>query len=265
MKQDTAIYRQYFAAVEETLASGENVILSFGGSSMLPTLHPSDKLTFEPIASPPPRVGDVVLFRHAGMYKVHRIIAIHGGRYTLQGDNCYGTEHVVLDDIVARLVAVDTLGPVDSPEWAAVSSKALKRKKVKNFAIRWLGRKGRQQLRPVYLFALFFLMWAPINGIGAVMDNYIFGIRGDHLLHATIFIPCAFFFMDFSRHRWLVWLMAVALALLCESVQYVLPFRGFDVNDMIANALGVSLGWAAILFALRAIRRRRQCPARVKP
>lgn len=254
MKQDTAIYRQYFATVEETLASGENVVLSFGGSSMLPTLHPSDKLTFEPIASQRPRVGDVVLFRHAGMYKVHRIITIHGGRYTLQGDNCYGTEHVVLDDIVARLIAIDSIGSIDSPEWAAASRKALKRKRVKNFFVRWFGSEGRQKLRPWYLFALFFLMWAPLNGVGPALNNYVFGIRADHLLHATVFIPCALFFMDLSRYRWVVWLMVVALALLCESVQYLLPFRKFDVNDMVANVLGVSLGLIVILLIVKKLK-----------
>ncbi len=264
MKQDTELYRQYFVAAEETLAAGEKVVLSFGGSSMLPTLHPSDKLTFAPVSARQPQVGDIVLFRHAGMYKVHRVIDIHGGRFTMQGDNCYGVEHSVREDVLAVLVHVDRLGDVGSPQWEAVTRQALRRKRWKNFAIRWLGRKGRHQLRPVYLFALFFLMWAPLNGVGVVLDNYIFGLRADHLLHATVFIPLTFYFMDLSRHRWLVWLMGIALALLCESVQYVLPFRKFDVNDMAANVLGVSLGWAVILFALRAIRRRRQCPARVK-
>ena len=265
LKTNSDTYNQYFATVEETLAGGENVRLAFGGTSMHPTLGANDKLTFAPVDSRKLKVGEVVLFRHDGMYKVHRIIRIRGGRITLQGDNCYGVEHAVPEDIVAKLVSVDRIGSTDGPEWDALSRKSLKRKKVKNFFIRWFGSQGRHQLRPWYLFALFFLMWAPLNGVGPVLNNYIMGIRGDHLMHATVFIPCALFFIDLSRHRWLVWVMCIALALLCEGVQYLLPFRKFDVNDLVANTIGVTLGFVAILLALRAVHKRRQYPDLATP
>ena len=257
MKQGTPAYRQYFAAVEETLAAGNCVNLAFGGTSMLPTLKASDKLTFEPLGGRHPEVGDVVLFRHEGMYKVHRIKAVRGGRYTIQGDNCYGVEHATVDDIVARLVSVERLGPVDGPQWARVSRRALLRNRVKNFAIRWLSSYGRVKLRPWYFLMLGILMWAPLNGLGLAMDNYVFGIRMDHLLHASVFIPCSLFLLDTLRRTWLVWLLSIAVAILMESGQYFLPYRGFDVNDLVANVLGVTLGWVAILAAYR-LRDRRQ-------
>lgn len=261
MNVDNALF---FATVEENIAAGQQVKITLRGTSMLSTLHEGDTLTLAPLTRHP-QVGDVVLFRHYGKHLLHRIVKIHGGRITLQGDNCYSEEHAVPEDIVAILTHVDRLGSTDGPEWNAASRKALRRKRVKNFFVHWLGEKGRQQLRPWYLFALFFLMWAPLNGVGPVLNNYILGIRGDHLMHATVFLPCALFFIDLSRHRWLAWLMCIALAMLCESVQYVLPFRKFDVNDLVANIIGVTIGFIAVLVVLRATRKQHQYPDLATP
>lgn len=261
MNVDNALF---FATVEENIAAGQQVKITLRGTSMLTTLREGDTLTLAPLARRP-KVGDVVLFRYYGKHLLHRIVIIHGGRLTMQGDNCYTVEHAVREDIVAILTHVDRIGDTDGAEWAAASRKALRRKRLRNFFVRWLGEKGRQQLRPWYLFALFFLMWAPLNGVGPVLDNYILGIRGDHFMHATVFIPCALFFIDLSRHRWLVWLMCIALALLCEGVQYLLPFRKFDVNDLVANTIGVTLGFIVVLVVLRVVHRRHQYPDLATP
>ena len=109
-------------------------------------------------------------------------------------------------------------------------------------------------------------MWAPLNGIGVPLDNYLLGLRLDHLLHASVFIPCTLFLMDiFGAHRWKwpVWATAVGVGILTESVQWILPYRGFDINDLVANFFGVTLGWTIIL-SLREVHKRRQCPDRAK-
>ena len=54
------------------------------------------------------------------------------------------------------------------------------------------------------------------------------------------------------RRKGLVLAVAVLVGLFTEFVQYLLPFRGFDVNDLIANAGGNLIGWLAILpFMIR--------------
>ena len=198
-----------------------------------------------------PRVGDVLLFRHGGGHIVHRLVKREGDTCIMQGDNCYGTEAVTRRDIVARVVAVtrpdDRVVTTDSPEWQRTSRRSLCRKRLRNTVIRCFGRQGRRQLRPWYFAALAFLMWAPLNGIGIPLDNYILGLRLDHLLHASVFIPCTLFIMDVIGKRWLVWFAAVGIGLLTEGVQWLLPYRGYDVNDLIANALGVTLRWVVIL------------------
>lgn len=228
----------FFAAVEEQIAEGKRVKITLVGTSMQPTLCEGDILTLAPLDGHP-AVGDVVLFRYQGQHLLHRIISVADGTYTTQGDNCVSTESCRRDAIVARLVAVE------------------KHHHVKRFVLRWFGHRGRTQLRPWYFGLLAILMWAPLNGLGVPLDNYIFGLRADHLLHASVYLLCPLFLWDLygrlgaQGRRWAVWATAVGVGLLTESVQYLLPYRGYDVNDLVANTLGVTLGWLAILIVRR--------------
>ncbi|MBO7101623.1 MAG: VanZ family protein [Bacteroidales bacterium] len=256
-----------YSLAEERLAAGERVKLAFGGTSMLPTLHGSDTIVLESLADEP-RVGDVLLFHHEGRRVVHRLVKIKNDIYILQGDNNIGTEQVHRNDLLARLVAVTHADgrevTTDNPKWHRSSRCRLSISKAKRLAVRWLGHTGRRQLRPWYFGLLAFLMWAPLNGVGIPLDNYILGLRADHLLHASVFIPCTLFLMDLKRvhhsslitHHLLVWLLAIAIGLTTEWGQYLLPFRKFDINDLIANSLGVTLGWMVILLARRRLRHR---------
>lgn len=220
----------YFALVEEQLAACGRVKIELVGTSMQPTLVAGDELTLGTVDTV--EVGDVVLFHYHGRHILHRVVAIEGDRYTMRGDNCVFNEVVDKKNIVAKLVAVK------------------KHHRMKHIAVRWLGHKGRIQLRWWYFAGLAFLMWAPLNGVGIPLDNYVLGLRMDHLLHASVFIPCTLFLYDLYRQgcKWAVWATAVAVGVFTEMVQWLLPYRGFDINDMIANFLGVSLGWLAILF-----------------
>lgn len=250
LQNNTAAYRAYFDMVRERLEAGESVKLAFGGTSMIPTLHASDKIVMAPLADEPQK-GDVLLFRYGGQYIVHRLVGREGDTYVMQGDNCYGTERVGRQELLARLEAVEHADgrrvTTDSRQWQRTNRISLTRKGVKNTVIRCLGRKGRRRLRPWYFALLAILMWAPLNGIGIPLNHYVLGLRADHLLHASVFIPCTLFLMDIIDRRWLVWLTAVGIGLLTEGVQYLLPYRGYDVNDLVANTIGVTLGWLVIL------------------
>ena len=252
---DERSYSQYWAIVKERLASGNPVILSLGGKSMWPTLSIKDKITITP--GQEPQVGDVVLFDNHGLQTVHRLVAIDGDRLTARGDNNYGCEtfdRKMLLGVVTMVVRADGKKiSTDSAAWRRISRRSLVRQRIKNGLNRWLGSTGRKKLRPWYFVLLAILMWAPLNGVGLPLNNYVLGLRMDHLLHASVFIPCAVFLMDFwrreNRRKPWVWLCAVGVGMLTESVQYLLPYRGFDINDMVANFLGVSLGWLVILLA----------------
>lgn len=236
----------YFALVEEQLAASGQVKIPLVGTSMQPTLCEGDVLTLSSLTQEP-QVGDVMLFRYQGKHLLHRLVAIHGDRYIMQGDNSSFHEEIQRADIVATLVDV-------------------KKKTLHHLVVRWLGHKGRKQLRPWYFAALAILMWAPLNGMSIPLDEYVLGLRFDHLLHASVFIPCVLFLWDLYKRngqKWAVWATAVGVGVLSETVQYLLPYRGFDINDMVANFLGVSFGFIVILF-LREVRRRHRYPVRAK-
>lgn len=238
----------YFAMVEAQLAEGRRVKLTLRGTSMLTALHDGEPAIIEPLDGQP-QVGDVVLFRIGGRHILHRVVAIEGDRYTMQGDNSLSTEHCTRADLVARLVEVPRLGAVEGAKWQRASRCSMRRGRLRRWAASWIDRDGRRRLRPWYFVLLAFLMWAPLNGLGIPLDNYIFGLRTDHLLHASVFLPCALMLLDLVPRRSLAWLAAVAVGMLTEGVQYLLPYRGFDINDLVANFLGVSLGFVITLIA----------------
>jgi len=238
-----------FSAVEDRIAEGQQVDIPLNGTSMMSMLHNGDILTLSPLVAEP-QVGDIVLFRYEDRHLLHRIISIEGDRFVTQGDNCVVTESARRSDIVAILTAFRHDGQTieaGSDMWLKCSRRSLVRKKQKHFIVKWLGREGRKKLRPWYFAALAFLMWAPLNGVGIPLDNFILGLRADHLLHASVYIPCALFVFDlFPKRRWLGWLLACGIGLFTESVQYLLPFRKFDINDMLANVIGITIGWLVL-------------------
>lgn len=267
LNQNSTAYRHFFHLAEEQLAEGHNVKLAFDGRSMLPTLNATDRLEFAPLSGPA-AVGDIVLARQQGHYLVHRVVQRQADAYILQGDNCYGTECVPQSDVLARLIAVTRANGrvlhTDSRQWHRLSRCSILRRKLKNSIIHCCGRQGRRQLRPWYFLFLIILMWAPLNGLGVPLDNYVLGIRMDHLLHASVYVPCILFLVDLvGRHRdrpttgshLSAWLLAVLIGWTTEAVQYLLPYRGFDINDMVANTLGVTLGWSLLQMALRRAKR----------
>ena len=247
----TTSNEQFFALVEEQLAAGQQVRLTLQGGSMRPTLRDGDTLLIAPPGHTP-EVGEVYLFRCSGTHLLHRLVEQNGDICLMQGDHNISTESIHVRDLVARLYSVtrtdgSTLS-TDSAEWQRASRKALHRSALRRRMSCWRGAEGRRKLRPWYFLALAILMWAPLNGLGVPLDNYILGLRADHLLHASVYLPCAWILKDlFHRRRWWAWPAAISIGLLTESVQYLLPYRGFDINDMVANTLGVTLGWVIYL------------------
>ncbi len=241
----------YFALVEEQLADCPRVKVVLKGISMTPTLREGDRLTLGRVESEPV-VGEVYLFRCCGHWLLHRLVGRNGDRLRMQGDHNYTCEKVGRDDLVAVLVGVERNGV--AVDWRPRDRRLLHRAVLRRTVYSCVGMDGRRRLRPWYFGLLAVLMWAPLNGLGLPLDNYILGLRADHLLHASVYLPCTLFLWDLFRskrrrgYRLAVWVAAVAVGLLTEGVQYLLPYRGFDVNDLVANTLGVTLGWVLILL-----------------
>jgi len=117
-----------------------------------------------------------------------------------------------------------------------------------------LTTKRLRLLFGIYLFFLILLAVLPINGTTNTTptDVFIINIRLDHLLHATLFIPWAFLYLvTFRPVKWNEKLMLVVYGLLMafatEGVQYFLTYRSYNINDMIANWMGVVVGMVVMI------------------
>lgn len=249
-----------FEEVTERLQRGEIVTILLRGISMQPLLrNGKDKVTLAPIGDHILQKGNIVLFHIDAphpTYLLHRIIKIEGDRYTMQGDNCVSKEVATRDAIVGILKEIRRPnGKVQSCEsigWRWLSCYALCRKRIHNLARKCFNTKARRWESLLYFILLAILMWAPLNGLGIPMDNFIFGIRIDHLYHASIYLFCAFFWQDWlHRNMKPVLLLAILTGIVTEFVQYLLPYRGFDINDLIANILGATIGWFALWLYFR--------------
>lgn len=246
-----------FAEVEDCLGRGESITIPFSGTSMGWLLHTNkDKITLSPIVCPL-QVNDVVLFRYKDRHILHRIIQMDSEHIVTQGDACVSKEFICSRDVVGILSHVrrknGRIVLCNSFEWRFLSIFSLVQKKIHNSVVPKFNVTVRRRLSVVYFICLLLLMWLPLGNVS--LDNFVFGIRLDHIMHASVYLPCTVFLMDSPKLKsWRIWLVAILISLLTESVQYLLPYRGFDINDLMANFLGVTLGWL-VVWPHRRIRR----------
>jgi VanZ family protein len=72
----------------------------------------------------------------------------------------------------------------------------------------------------------------------------IIHFRADHLLHVAIFIPWAFFCIRQLKKNllpWFVW--GILYAAISEGLQCLVPYRSCNISDMLANMIGVVVGF----------------------
>ena len=91
---------------------------------------------------------------------------------------------------------------------------------------------------------------APINGVNSKMNhNYIFSIRLDYLCHAAMFAGLSVLFrvayfaqpgFMFLR-EFLFFGVLLSTAFFSEAAQWLVPYRVFNMNDLIANFSGIIL------------------------
>ena len=101
-------------------------------------------------------------------------------------------------------------------------------------------------------YALLIVMLAvlPINNGDKLNDIFILNVRSDYLIHFALFIPLMAlirFYTGFTFRSALLkttaWIFAaLALAIATECIQYFLPYRAYNINDLAANVIGVLLG-----------------------
>lgn len=102
-----------------------------------------------------------------------------------------------------------------------------------------------------YTLGLILLSVLPLNSSGSQINHtYLVYIRIDYLLHFATLIPWVYLLRKkykFSfRNNWktsvALLLGGIIFAILLEAVQYIIPYRAYNINDLLANGIGVLLG-----------------------
>ncbi|MDD4374236.1 MAG: VanZ family protein [Bacteroidales bacterium] len=103
-----------------------------------------------------------------------------------------------------------------------------------------------------YVALIILLVTLPLNTSDNLNNITILQLRGDYFLHILLFMPWAFFFKTFHIKLSYWMLLALFFASATEGLQYLLPYRSYNINDLLANLLGILVGFAlALLINIR--------------
>ena len=102
-----------------------------------------------------------------------------------------------------------------------------------------------------YFLTIVLLVTLPINSAGELNKITILRLRGDYFLHALLFVPWAFFYPAMRSNKLLWLLYGLLFAAGSEGVQYLLPYRAFNINDLVANVIGVAVGVGVVEMVQR--------------
>ncbi len=96
---------------------------------------------------------------------------------------------------------------------------------------------------PVYVILIILLVILPLNSSSELNNITILQLRGDYFFHILMFLPWAFFsgVINMKKLYWV--LIGLLFAAGSEGLQYLLPYRAFNINDLIANMLSISIGF----------------------
>jgi len=97
-----------------------------------------------------------------------------------------------------------------------------------------------------YLLILVLGSVLPLNSGTALNNTYVVEIRSDYLIHLLVMLPLpvliGFSLRNLSGNWVRVLVLGLLIVVLCEGVQLLIPYRTFNINDLIANGVGALIG-----------------------
>jgi VanZ family protein len=100
----------------------------------------------------------------------------------------------------------------------------------------------------LYLIAILILAILPFGTPVIHLNNFNVHFRLDYIIHLVMYFPWIFLSVSGLKIR-LVYAMLFGLIIGAgtETIQYFLSYRTFNINDLIANIIGIVLGLVLIL------------------
>lgn len=100
----------------------------------------------------------------------------------------------------------------------------------------------------IYFGVILLLVVFPFNDRISPDNYFIINLRGDYFLHILAFSLWPIFGLLMQKH--LAWwlLYGILFAVFTESLQFFLPYRSFNINDLIFNSIGIVIGYFFVMF-----------------
>ncbi|MHC1703481.1 MAG: VanZ family protein [Tenuifilaceae bacterium] len=117
----------------------------------------------------------------------------------------------------------------------------------------------------IYTLLIFVMAVITINSYEKSLNNtYVLSFRLDYLIHFVVFIPWMWlvwkaYDVNFRKDllQAITWIfLGLIFAGLTEGIQYFIPYRAFNINDLLANSIGVLLGALLFIFPNSRIERK---------
>ncbi|MCX6271821.1 MAG: VanZ family protein [Bacteroidetes bacterium] len=99
-----------------------------------------------------------------------------------------------------------------------------------------------------YILGITVLALLPLNTRQELNHVSILSFRGDHFFHSLVFIPLVFLLKATYKTKSFTLLIGLCIAALMEGIQQPLSYRTFTLPDMLANMLGVCIGFVLLLL-----------------
>lgn len=96
----------------------------------------------------------------------------------------------------------------------------------------------------LYITILIVLALVPISTKKVFhLPNLSIQFRLDYIIHVIIYLPCIYLMrFGFGYSLFYAIVFSMLLGSFTEGIQYWLPYRTFNINDFIANKIGVFVG-----------------------
>mgnify|MGYP001822075359 FL=1 len=107
----------------------------------------------------------------------------------------------------------------------------------------------------LYLLLLVLLSVLPINSGVTLNNTYVVELRLDYMIHALVLLPLPVLLTLSLGGKPGCWIWVISFSLLIvvftEGIQMVLPYRTFNINDLLANGAGALVGLIPAVFVKR--------------
>ncbi|MBN1117468.1 MAG: VanZ family protein [Bacteroidales bacterium] len=110
-----------------------------------------------------------------------------------------------------------------------------------------------RRLAIIYILILVALSVYPFNMLGHQKTFfYKIEFRLDYLTHFIIYLPFIWLFIrGLNKKIWVSLLWGFLTAVGTEYIQYHIPYRTFNINDLLANVFGILAGALLFLFFIK--------------